>query len=228
MEPIFDRLNILSKIRQIVGDNSEQKKVKEIMNCYHLKDALIFCIEDGELLLYAASRQIDYKHKDHTNNRAFIFSPTTKWDFAEHGELRHYTVGAILWRKYGNEKQYCLFRRRTHPIGYYTIPAGHLEMGEEPEEAVLREIYEETKLKILSIEYLLQEELRDECRQGADYHLWYLYLCQCDGEPQISEEADIIRWFTREEIINDLKLTKPTGYFLGKVTRNNKFTHVQN
>jgi hypothetical protein len=33
----------------------------------------------------------------------------------------------------------------------------------------------------------------------------------------MSDEADVIGWFTRSEIIADLPLTRPTGYFLEKL-----------
>jgi hypothetical protein len=129
-------LSILAKIRQTVGDNSEQGRVK---------DTLIFCITDGELMRDVPFWQRHYTHQDHTNDRAFIFFPTTKWAFNDQGELRHFSGGTVVYRQDTEERQYCLFRRRTHPIGYYTIPAGHFEMGEEPQEAALREAYEGTR-----------------------------------------------------------------------------------
>lgn len=211
-----DRLTILSKIRQMVGDSSVEGKVNDFMLAHHIKDALIFCYEDGELLPDAGYRQRLYKHNDHICERAYIFFPTTRWEFTDIGELRHYTAGAILWRQDDDETRYCLFRRRIHPVGFYTIPAGHIEMGESLEEAVLREIYEETRLSILSVKFLLEEEIRDECRRGADYHYWYLFCCQAMGDPQISDEADVIGWYTQFEIINKLNLTLPTGHFLGQ------------
>jgi ADP-ribose pyrophosphatase YjhB (NUDIX family) len=183
MKPIVNRLSVLAKIRQMVGDSSEQGKVKE---------TLIFCIEDGELIRNAQFRERQYTHQDHTNDRAFIFFPTTKWAFNDEGELRHFSVGTILFRQDKDERRYCLFRRRTHPIGYYTIPAGHLEMGEDPRAAALREAYEETQLGVVSAELFCEEEMLDECRRGADYHVWSLYLCQCIGEPRLSDEADVM------------------------------------
>ena len=210
MKPGTDRLAVLSKIRQTVGDSSDQGTVEE---------TLVFCIEDGERLPDARFWQIKYTHGGHTHDRAFVFYPTTKWEFRDDGELRHFSVGAVLWQQYDDEheRRYCLFRRRTHPIGYYTIPAGHLEMGEDPQVAALREVYEETQLGVLSVELLYAEEVHDECRRGADYHFWHLYLCQCTGEPRLSDEGDVIGWFTRDEIMDALPLTRPTGYFLDKL-----------
>jgi ADP-ribose pyrophosphatase YjhB (NUDIX family) len=219
MKQTYDRLSVLAKIRPIVGNNSNERKVEEAMrSLYGLdpkKDSLIFCIRDG-VRIPADFWQVDgYQHEDHKDPRAFIFYPTTKWEFRDDGELRHFSVGAILWRlekqREKKEKRYCLFRRRAHPTGYYTIPAGHLEMGEDPRRAALREIYEETQLGILSVEPVYEGEIEEECRRGADYHFWCAYLCECTGEPQMSDEADVIGWYTHEDIINELKLTKPTG-----------------
>ena len=33
----------------------------------------------------------------------------------------------------------------------------------------------------------------------------------------MSDEADVIGWYTRYEIINELQLTKPTGIFFGRL-----------
>ena len=82
--------------------------------------------------------------------------------------------------------------------------------------AALREAYEETQLGVLSVEFLYKEEIKEECRRGSEYHVWYLYACQCIGEPRLSEEGDMIGWFTRKEIMNDLSLVKAVGYFLAK------------
>lgn len=207
MDRIRDRLSVLKKIRPIVGGNSGQGQVRETK---------IFCIEDGDLLTAEFWQPEGYQHGDHANPRALIFDATAKWEFREDGELRHFAAGAILWRQGTQEREYCLFRRRAHPIGYYTIPAGHLEMGEDPQVAALREVYEETQLAALTVELLYREEIRDECRRGADYHAWHLYLCECIGEPRTSEEADVIGWYRRAEIVNELRLTRPTGLFFGR------------
>jgi 8-oxo-dGTP pyrophosphatase MutT (NUDIX family) len=187
-----------------------------------VKETRIFCIQCGEPISAEFWQPEGYKCSNgHIQPRAFIFDSTTKWEFQDDGGLRHFSAGAILWnlekRREKQETRYCLFRRRAHPIGYYTIPAGHVEMGEEPKEAALREVYEETQLGVLSAELLYQEEMQDECRRGSDYHFWHLYLCKCIGEPRMSVEADVIGWFTREEITDELKLTRPTGLFFGKL-----------
>jgi ADP-ribose pyrophosphatase YjhB (NUDIX family) len=131
--------------------------------------------------------------------------------------LRHFSVGTILKRQGGKGEEYLLFRRRIQPAGCYTIPAGHLEIGETPEEGARREGYEETQLGILSAEYFYEGEIQEGCRRGSNWHYWYLYLCQCVGEARLPDEADVIGWFSRDEIIKELKLTEPAGIFFNKL-----------
>ena len=105
-----------------------------------------------------------------------------------------------------------------YPEGCYTIPAGHLEKNESAEVAVVREVYEETKLTIIPCTFrlLYEEEIKDKCRRGADYHVWSLYFCECLGDACLSYEADIMGWYKKNEIISLPELTRPTGYFLSK------------
>ena len=202
------RLTALARIRQTVGNSSADSMSKEREH--------IFCIRDGDQIR-ARRSQVEFGHKRHKSTRAFIFDDRTKWEFRGDGELRHFSVGAILWRRNGRRREYCLFRTRRHPIGYYMIPAGHLEISEVPEEAARREIDEETKLKVLSFKLRHKGEVYpDQCRRGADYHYWYLYIGECIGEPQLSHAHDVIGWFGRDEVMNKLRLTEAAGYFFGK------------
>jgi hypothetical protein len=42
------------------------------------------------------------KHGKHVAHRAFIFHPTTRFEFTSHGELKHFSVGMILKRNEDN------------------------------------------------------------------------------------------------------------------------------
>lgn len=197
-----NRLTLLAQIRQEVGERLEDGRVQGRMT---------FCIEDGARLGPEAREPAGYRHDTHFHPRAFIFDPVTQFEFRPDGELLHFAVGGLLWREEADGPRYCLFRRRMHPTGYYTLPAGHLELGETPDLTLRREVYEETGLGVLSAELLFEGELPDDCRRGADYHYWHAYLCPCIGEPALCNESDIVGWYTRAEILRDLPLTYPTG-----------------
>ena len=210
-----DRINILSKIRSLMGNESVENKISE---------TAVFCIQDGEKIPRYSWYPELYSHGNHSNQRAFVFDPTMMWEFRDDGELRHFTAGTILWRQERDGKRYCLIRRRRYPIGYYTIPAGHIEIGETPQISALRESFEESGLGIISIEQICGGitpaeglEIHDECRRGSIYHVWTVFSCECVGEPSLSDEGDVIGWFSQHEIIHDLKLNKASGIFFEKL-----------
>lgn len=202
------RSEILNHIRNEVGDRLEDGRVKERVS---------YCIADGVRLDAGAREAGGYRHGDHFHPRAFTFDKVTRFEFRPDGELLHFAAGGLLWRDEEDGRRYCLFRRRLHPTGCFTIPAGHVEQGEAPELAMRREIFEETGLGVLTAEPLFEGELLDECRRGADYHYWYAYLCRCIGEPSLSNESDIVGWYTPAEILHDLPLTRPTGVFFERL-----------
>ena len=86
-------------------------------------------------------------------------------------------VGIVI-----NNQHVLLIQRRVEGKEYYVFPGGGVEEGEEIEDAVLRELYEETTVKA-SIQKLI-------------YHFNYLdqdsehffYLCNyIDGTPELGE-----------------------------------------
>ena len=212
----MDRISILQKIRQTIGSESSPGK---------LAATQVFCLQDGEPIPPGSWTPELYTHGEHSLERSFLFDPVMVWKIRDSdGELVHSTAATILWRDEPGGRRYCLMRRRRYPIGRYTIPAGHVEMGETPRASALRESYEEAGLGIVSVEPLTPpagvwegREVVDPCRRGANLHIWHVFLCQAVGEPHLSDEGDVIGWFTREEILNALPLHGPTATFLGEL-----------
>ncbi|MDO8592041.1 MAG: NUDIX domain-containing protein [bacterium] len=76
----------------------------------------------------------------------------------------------VMWRKKGDRE-------------YYTLPGGGVEPGETVEEAVIREVKEETSLDIKISKQLYQHSYDDGTSQ-------YFYLCDyISGEPQLDSQA---------------------------------------
>ena len=81
--------------------------------------------------------------------------------------------------------------QRFHPWG---LPGGSLEYGETPEEAVIREVLEETSLKV-DVEKFLFVKTWTPDRVGM------YYLCNItDGEFQPSEEVSEIGYFSLDNL----------------------------
>jgi 8-oxo-dGTP diphosphatase len=119
-------------------------------------------------------------------------------------------VGAIIV-----EKERVLLVKRGHaPLaGEWSIPGGVLELGEALEEAVVREAWEETGLRV-ETEGLLgvyNRVLRDADERTLYHYVLIDFLChRVSGEPQASGDAAEVRWFSRNEI-GTLSLPKDTA-----------------
>lgn len=94
-------------------------------------------------------------------------------------------VRAIIVR--GNDL--LVMHRNKFGTEYDTLPGGGLEMGETPEDALAREIAEETGVHYTNPRLVYIEEA------GSIYGTQYVFLCEyIDGEPQLhpsSEEVAI-------------------------------------
>lgn len=81
--------------------------------------------------------------------------------------------------------------QRSHPWG---LPGGSLEYGEQPEEAVVREVWEETGLSVSIERFLLVSSWLPD-RVGI------YYLCQItDGTFQPSDEVSEFDYFSVENL----------------------------
>ncbi len=68
---------------------------------------------------------------------------------------------------------------------YVTLPGGNIELGEEPEEAMRRELREETSLEVGDCRLVFIEDA------GDPYGTQYIYLCAyLGGEPELAQDSE--------------------------------------
>jgi ADP-ribose pyrophosphatase YjhB (NUDIX family) len=107
-------------------------------------------------------------------------------------------VGAVIVEK----GRVLLVRRGTEPMkGQWSLPGGLLEVGEPILAGVVREVREETGLKVEPLELI---ELLDRIqREGERVRYHYViadYLCRVGGgQLQAASDADAVRWIERAE-----------------------------
>lgn len=131
---------------------------------------------------------------------------------SEKGKLMHVSIGAVIVR----EKRHLLLDRRRYPF-CHAIIAGHLHKGETPEMGIIREVIEEGNLEVKELKLIFHGIIEgDRCRRGADIHEWYLFECQCDGEPKENSEARQIEWVAKEDLCK-INLCLTTEYLFKQI-----------
>ncbi|MGC9968142.1 MAG: NUDIX domain-containing protein [Minisyncoccia bacterium] len=129
------------------------------------------------------------------------------------GKPMHFSAGALILR----DGKYLLIDRAVPPLGFAGV-AGHVDEGEDEQQAVVREIREETGLEADSAKLLFEEELGwNWCSKGVGAHYWYLFECSVSGEMKKNEqETKSAGWYQKDEI-KTLKLEPVWEYWFKKL-----------
>ncbi len=105
-------------------------------------------------------------------------------------------AAAVLIEK---DDQVLLIRRVNEPgQGLWTLPAGFIDAGEDPAEAAVREVLEETGLHV-RITGLLDVLGNDEHSRGADILILYSAAI-VDGDLIAGDDADAADFFSRMQL----------------------------
>lgn len=109
----------------------------------------------------------------------------------------HYTVGAVIQK----DGKYLLIDRAVPPYGFAGI-AGHVDDGETANQALVREVKEESGLTVVTHHLLFEERLDwNWCSRGVTGHHWYVYACDVRGTIQKNvRETKSIGWYVPEEM----------------------------
>jgi 8-oxo-dGTP diphosphatase len=108
-------------------------------------------------------------------------------------------VGAVIV----HAGRVALIRRGKEPLkGRWVVPGGTLEWGEGLEEAVVREVREETGLTVRPRALLMVFDRIERRPEGVLYHYVILdYLCEwLAGELEAGSDADEAAWVSPEEL----------------------------
>ena len=117
---------------------------------------------------------------------------------SEENHMPIVTVGALIF----NDSNQVLMVRTHKWSNLWGIPGGKIKWGEPADEALRRELKEETALDVTDINFVLVQDCIHSKEFYRDTHFVLLnYTCRCSGEPvvKLNEEAREFRWATAEE-----------------------------
>ncbi len=110
----------------------------------------------------------------------------------------------------------CLMARKAEwPEGMYSLVAGYVDHGESLEDTVVREVMEETSIRIKSVHYHSSQPW------PFPYTLMVGFFAEAENEIiQVDHhELENARWFTRQQIIDGLKegsFKLPTNFSISR------------
>ena len=110
------------------------------------------------------------------------------------------TVGALILNPEGK-----LFLMRSHKWrDRYVIPGGHIELGERMEQALHREILEETGLEIHDVAWLCtQEFVYDDAFWKRRHFIFFDFTCRTvDTDVTLNDEAETYTWVSVKEALD--------------------------
>lgn len=111
-----------------------------------------------------------------------------------------------------------LARRRREPLkGRWSIPGGTVELGEELEQAVRRELREETGLRVEPLEVLAVFDRIQRQGRRVRYHFVIVdYACRLEGgRLRPASDATDARWVRREDLPHYHLTERATAVILG-------------
>jgi len=128
-------------------------------------------------------------------------------------------VGALIFRGRGKTGPILLVERGGHPLkGYWSLPGGLVETGESLDEAVRREVLEETGLRVKPVEmYGIFERIIRDKRGRAEYHyVLHDYVCKITGgKLKAGDDVARVEWVPRTRL-RDYQMTEGTREVIEK------------
>ncbi|MGV3774290.1 MAG: NUDIX domain-containing protein [Verrucomicrobiales bacterium] len=126
------------------------------------------------------------------------------------------TVGALIL----NEEGQALMIRTHKWSNMWGIPGGKIKRGERAEEALLRELLEETNLKVQKVQFITVQDCIDSVEFYKPAHFLLLnYTCVAAGSQEVilNNEAQEYRWVSLAQAL-EMQTNQPTRRLLELIT----------
>lgn len=131
--------------------------------------------------------------------------------------LKHFTATGYIVSKFNNEFKVLLHKHKK--LNIWIGIGGHVEENENPVEAVLREVKEETNLKVKLLkndgklvktadvtqlptpQAIIEEKIPKYKRKAAHFHIDHIYFAFCKNPREIKMREEYA-WFSHKMLSN--------------------------
>ena len=101
-------------------------------------------------------------------------------------------IGVVI---INDKHQVLIGKRKNSHAPYYSIPGGHMELGESFEQAAIREIAEETGLTLIDPKVIAVTNNLRTFKQEGHHSVSVILTCQqFNGQPQLLEPHKCESW----------------------------------
>lgn len=154
--------------------------------------------------------------------------------------LKHFTATAYIVSKIDGEYRVLLHKHKKH--GLWIGIGGHIEKDENPVQALIREVKEETNLDILLLnedklikvknvkqlpvpDVILEEKLSAYKNEPSHYHIDLIYFAFCKN-PQKIKMNEEFAWFSKKDL-KKIKIRKEVAYLCYELFKSLKQNGLQ-
>lgn len=128
------------------------------------------------------------------------------------------------------EDKILLLKRSRPPFkGLWSLPGGKIKFGELVDEAVRREIKEETSIELANTNYkgVVYERIFENNSVVAN-HIIFVFSCEPKSANLISSEEGEVKWFDRTDFFLHIDDIIPTDFLIVKKMFLNKLVGLYN
>ncbi|MFA6514346.1 MAG: nucleotide exchange factor GrpE [Patescibacteria group bacterium] len=201
----------------------EYKVINEVINTENQEAMVVYQDISDENKIWVRPKSIFLESVDVNGKKQPRFKFLKEIDLNRHPEA---VVGPLIY----NAKGEILLIKNPKFGDFWTIPGGHIELDEPAEEALKREIMEETSLELKNIEPIaFSEGINPEFFFKPKHFIYLNYLAElAGGEITKSNEMTEYLWITPEEALK-LKVSSSVvpliEYYLEKQSNGDSWEH---
>jgi 8-oxo-dGTP diphosphatase len=113
------------------------------------------------------------------------------------------TVDALIFKKIENQTFLLLIKRKNNPfMDYWAIPGGFVDENEDLETAAIRELFEETQIKIDGLEQLKAFGKPNRDPRSHVVSIAFFGFVDINSKAIAADDAKEAKWFSVKDLPN--------------------------